>query len=524
MGVEAELCLWVDRRITQRCSLHKGKVEAVSFSHCGRLLASIGGPDDNSLVIWEVETGKALCGAPVSASAVAFFNTDSERLATCGVDTSLYIWQLDRVARKLTKTSVQLGQCRRNFTALAISENDRFMFVGSTSGDVAEVSIGHKRLCRIGPPRRQALSAVSTLRCLPGGLLLVGGAEGRLIAVDTAQPEQQAAGKTPLFAAAEACFPDGISSIAVHPSSGEIVVGTKKSDMYRVGLIGQGSAITQELRHSAHSSAVHDVVFPHGCSDLIASCSYEEDGSSILVGLSDGTVRAHAPQSGKEQYIICEAHHTAVLALAVTPDGKTIITGDGQGFLRFWKIGANSQSMIVSLKEHKGAINRIQIGQRHPHECITASSDGSCILWDLDSLKRKCTFSASTFFKDVAWSADESQLVTAGTDRKLMYWDCYTGEAIRELKGSANEAILSAAVHPGGRILASGGADRVVKLWRYDEGDCCAVGNAHTGEVCRCVFSPDGKMLVTVDTHGALMFWDVPIVLDSSTATSAAAC
>lgn len=38
----------------------------------------------------------------------------------------------------------------------------------------------------------------------------------------------------------------------------------------------QEGLITQELRHSAHSSAVHDVVFPHGCSDLIASCSYEE--------------------------------------------------------------------------------------------------------------------------------------------------------------------------------------------------------------------------------------------------------
>lgn len=62
----------------------------------------------------------------------------------------------------------------------------------------------------------------------------------------------------------------------------------------------------------------------------------------------------------------------------------------------------------------QGAINRIHIGQKHPHECITASSDGSCILWDLTSLKRKCTFSASTFFKDVAWSSDESQLVTAG--------------------------------------------------------------------------------------------------------------
>jgi hypothetical protein len=90
-------------------------------------------------IIWEVGTGKPLCGAPVSASAVAFFNTDSERLATCGIDSSLHIWQLDRAMRKLTKVSVQLGLCRRNFTTLDISKDDRFLYAGSTSGDVAEV-------------------------------------------------------------------------------------------------------------------------------------------------------------------------------------------------------------------------------------------------------------------------------------------------------------------------------------------------------------------------------------------------
>lgn len=69
----------------------------------------------------------------------------------------------------------------------------------------------------------------------------MGGAEGRLIAVDTAQPEQQAAGKMPLSVAAKARLPDGISSIAVHPSSGEIILGTRKSDIFRVSLHGQVS-------------------------------------------------------------------------------------------------------------------------------------------------------------------------------------------------------------------------------------------------------------------------------------------
>ena len=107
-----------------------------------------------------------------------------------------------------------------------------------------------------------------------------------------------------------------------------------------------------------------------------------------------------------------------------------------------------------------------------------------------------------------------------GTDRKLTHWDCYTGESTRELEASASEPMLSAAVNPGGTILASGAADRIVKLWRYDEGTCFAAGDRHTGELRRCVFSPDGRTLVTADSHGALMFWDVPMLSEDKVSDS----
>ncbi len=75
----------------------------------------------------------------------------------------------------------------------------------------------------------------------------MGGGEGRLIAIDTAQSEQQqqAAGRGPLSIMAEARLPDGVTSIAVHPSSGEVVVGTRKSDMFGVTLDRQVSIATQ---------------------------------------------------------------------------------------------------------------------------------------------------------------------------------------------------------------------------------------------------------------------------------------
>ena len=74
----------------------------------------------------------------------------------------------------------------------------------------------------------------------------MGGGEGRLLAMDTVQPEQQqTAGRSPLSILAETRLPDGITSIAVDSSSGEVVVGTKKSDIFGVTMDRQVSTARQ---------------------------------------------------------------------------------------------------------------------------------------------------------------------------------------------------------------------------------------------------------------------------------------
>jgi hypothetical protein len=70
------------------------------------------------------------------------------------------------------------------------------------------------------------------------------------------------------------------------------------------------------------------------------------------------------------------------------------------------------------LKDHKGRVNSIRI-KSNDEECVSASSDGSCIVWDLHTFKRRTSLYANTFFHAVVYHPDESQLVTAGTDRKV---------------------------------------------------------------------------------------------------------
>ncbi|PSP45815.1 hypothetical protein BRC69_05000, partial [Halobacteriales archaeon QH_6_66_25] len=68
MGFTAEVILWhiPSRSLLHRMSLHKVKVESLSFSPCERYLASLGGQDDNALAVWETSSGSAICGSPTT--------------------------------------------------------------------------------------------------------------------------------------------------------------------------------------------------------------------------------------------------------------------------------------------------------------------------------------------------------------------------------------------------------------------------------------------------------------------------
>ena len=91
-------------------------------------------------------------------------------------------------------------------------------------------------------------------------------------------------------------------------------------------------------------------------------------------------------------------------------------------------------------QEHKATVNSLKV-RNNDLEFVSASSDGSCIIWDMRRFARNNSLFASTFFKAVLYHPDESQLLTTGTDRKITNWDAYDGNAIRIVDGSTSAEV-----------------------------------------------------------------------------------
>lgn len=547
-GFKADMYLWdfYERRAVWHFKpMHHNKVEALAISPSDKYLVSLGGQDDGSICVWNISTGDAICGAPAQVMSagctrtIAYFNHSDEKFVTGG-DNTLRVWDLDVGARKVKPTEVNVGQIKRNINCIEVDSEDAFFYCGTTTGDIMMVNTKSNNFQKHGPTKERFSLGVTALCLLKTGDFLVGSGCGDVQIINEkfkpTTKKQKVEG--------------AVSSIALRGSGHQFFVGTSKCNIYRFDF----AEFTQKLITTCHHHMVNDIVFPHNSSDLVVTCSSEDiriwntndckellrivqpnktcnalaimkDGGSIITGWDDGKIRAFSPESGSLLYIVEHSYGASTTALATTSDNRHIISGTNLGHVVVWDVpdplylrtlkkgSAVNVTKHDLLKEHKAQVTCIKINMTDT-ECVTSSIDGSCIIWDLLGLKRKMMIRVNTLFQYTCYGPDDYHIITTGTDRKIGYWEISDGSMIREVEGSLSGSVNCMDI--SGHTFVSGGDDKLVKLWNYDQGTVQYIGKGHSAAITGVKIAPCGpydskpRFIISVSKDGAILKWRFP--------------
>lgn len=130
-------------------------------------------------------------------------------------------------------------------------------------------------------------------------------------------------------------------------------------------------------------------------------------------------------------------------------------------------------------------------------------------VWDTRNGQVLHNLPAGAPVNGVAFSPDGRLVAAAKQNGNVTIWQLQPRQPLHSLSAHTDLA-YSVAFDPSGCILATGGLDRLVRLWNVETGELLAeLGDEDTGGVLGLAFSDDGYLLVS-SSASAVQLWGVP--------------
>ena len=190
--------------------------------------------------------------------------------------------------------------------------------------------------------------------------------------------------------------------------------------------------------------------WPNEANATVFSVAFSPDGTHIVSGSGDGTIRVWDARSGDDVAGPFKGHKGAVTSVAFSPDGTCIVSGSGDRTIRVWD--ARSGDVVADPFEgHKGAVTSIAFSPDGTR-IVSSSVDDTIRVWDA----RSGDVVAGPFeghkshVMSAAFSSDGTRIVS-GSNHTIRVWDARSGDVVAgpfEGHTSHNNPILPHTPHP----------------------------------------------------------------------------
>ena len=203
---------------------------------------------------------------------------------------------------------------------------------------------------------------------------------------------------------------------------------------------------------------------------------------------------------------VVSGHTAAVMSVAMSADGQTLVSGSGDGTIKVWNLHTGQE--LRTLSGHTSVVMSVAISV-DGQTLVSGSDDETIKVWNLHTEQELRTLSGHIFtVYGVAMSADGQTIVSGSYDKTIKAWDLHTGQELRTLSGHT-AAVNGVAISADGQTIVSGSGDGTIKVWDLHKWQELRTLSGHTAAVMSVVISADGQTLVSGSGDGAIKVWDL---------------
>jgi WD40 repeat protein/serine/threonine protein kinase len=237
--------------------------------------------------------------------------------------------------------------------------------------------------------------------------------------------------------------------------------------------------------------------------DKVLAVAFSPDSKVVLTGGADRTARLWESVQGKS---VGEPllHFVAVRAAAWSADGRVLATGgyDAAGDrseVRFWD-GATREPLGAPLAA--GRVNALALSPDGTM-LVTGDTQGFVRRWDFATRQQRGEPSRHWGrITCLVFSPDGKKFLAADADRTARIWDASTGKPLG-LPMSHEAAVTSAAFTPDSKIVLTGSLDRGARVWEAATAKPLGPPLWRSAMVLAVAF--DGSSILT-QTAGSIMY------------------
>lgn len=273
-------------------------------------------------------------------------------------------------------------------------------------------------------------------------------------------------------------------SLAASPTGARLAVGTEGGGVKIVDAV-TGATLKQLTSHPQDAKAM----------------AWSPDGKILATGDESARIRFYDTKTWTFREI--RPHTKAIQTLSFNTAGTMLASTSADDTIKLWNMSALAKPVLDYKGKGANLYGGKFVGKTNDFACATLT-DTALVVSPKGDVKRKLTTANNlSGSNDITVNSAASRAVTAGRDNAAAVFDLKTGYRIAYLRGHG-DWLTNVQFSPDGKWVASSSSDGTVRVYDMKSGKTVVTLELQLGVGSPLAFSADGRYLSTIDAYNNL--------------------